>query len=370
MSKEAVLQEFGLTDVEIKVYLTLLQFGETTASEISKRTGKNRTFTYDRLKKLADFGLVSSVIKDHKNYFIAAEPSQLLSILKEREEKIQSILPELEKIRKPLPIGPEVEVYSSVKGVKTALNLMLSSKKLIYLHGTLSLFESTMPTYFKIWNNRRIKEQIEMRVLSSESVDLELTESDLLSEEEKSVTSNFTFGNKTLLVMWGDNPVAVLITSKEIAANNISVFNTIWNREVKIYSGSKGIQRAFMELLNNTKEFVGFGYSKDLSEVYTLEFSDNWHINRLKKKVDSRIIAFDEARTRTYYEPRTKQKKDFHVRFLDRKLQGPACISLSDNMVATFVYTEKKFRVIVNKNKETVKVYKKYFDELWNTAKN
>lgn len=369
MSKEAVLQEFGLTNVEIKVYITLLQFGEATASQIAKRTSKNRTFTYDRLKKLSDFGLVSSIIKDHKKYFIAAEPSQLISILKEREEKIQGILPELEKIRKPLPIGPEVEVYSSVKGVKTALNLMLSSKKMIYLYGTLNLFENAMPTYFRIWNKRRIKENIEMRILSNESIDLDLTESDLLSEEEKSVTSTFTFGNKTLLVMWGDYPVAVLITSKEIAANNVAVFNTVWNREVKIYTGSKGIQKAFMELLEDTKEFIGFGYSKDLSNVYTVEFSDKWHIERIKKKISCRIIAFDEKTTREYYEPRINQKEDFHVHFLDKKLQGPACISLSDKMVATFVYTEKKFRVIVNKNKETVNVYKKYFDELWSTAK-
>ena len=59
MSKESVLQNFGLTDAEVKVYITLLQLGESTASEISKKTGANRTFTYDRLKKLGDMGLVS-----------------------------------------------------------------------------------------------------------------------------------------------------------------------------------------------------------------------------------------------------------------------------------------------------------------------
>ena len=60
MSKESVLQNFGLTAAEIKVYITLLQ-AEATASEIAKKTGTNRTFTYDRLKKLSDIGLVSLV---------------------------------------------------------------------------------------------------------------------------------------------------------------------------------------------------------------------------------------------------------------------------------------------------------------------
>lgn len=369
MNKETVLQEFGLTDAEVKAYITLLQFGESTASDIAQKTGKNRTFTYDRLKKLANFGLVSSIIKDHKKYFVAAEPTQLLSILREREEKIQGILPELITLRKSISIGPEVEVYSSGKGIQTALNLTLSSK-LLYLHGSIQLFEQTMPTYFSIWNNRRIKAKIPIRILSSEHIQLALTESDLLSEEEKSVTSTFTFDDKTLLVMWGDQPVAILIKSREVAINNISFFNTIWNREVKIYSGTKGIQRAFLELLHNTKEFVGFGYSKDLSDVYTVEFSNKWHELRIHKKITSRIIAFEDEKTRSYYEPREKQKRNFNVRFLERTYQGPACISLSDTTVATFVYTEKKFRVIVNKNKETVQVYKKYFEELWNKAKD
>ncbi|MAF35799.1 hypothetical protein CL622_01630 [archaeon] len=369
MGKEKVLQEFGLTNAEVKVYINLLEFGESTASEVSKRTGKNRTFTYDRLKKLSDFGLVSFIIKDYKKYFIAANPSQLLSILKEREERIQGILPELKKLKRPLILGPKVEVYSSSKGVKTALNLMLNSKDTIYLHGTLKCFQRKMPTHFRIWNQRRIKKKIHMRILSSENVTLTLAKSGLLSEEEKDVTSNFTFGSFTLLIMWGDYPVAVLIRSKEIAENNRAFFYTIWDREVKIYSGSKGIQKAFIELLEETKEFIGFGYSKDLSDVYTVEFSNGWHMERIKKKISCRIVAVEDKLTREYFKSRIKGKTKFSVRYLDQIIQGPACISLSDNMVVTFLYTEKKLRAILNRNKEAVAVYKKYFDQLWKQAK-
>src|SRR3989338_3566561 len=369
MSKESVLQNFGLTDAEVKVYITLLQLGESTASEISKKTGANRTFTYDRLKKLGDMGLVSSIIKDNKKYFKAAEPAQLLSILKEREEEVKDILPELEKLKQPIKLGPEVEVYSTVKGVKTALNLMLNQKHEIYLHGTLKKFQEIMQTHFEIWNKRRIKAKIKMKILSSESFDLDLSESDILTEEEQTITSNFTFGDTMLDIMWGDYPVAVLIKSKEIAKNNITFFNTIWNREVKIYSGANGMQRAFMELLEDTKEFIGFGYSKRLSDVYTMEFSDKWHIERIKKKIPCKIIAYEERETREYFKPRLQIKKEFYVKYLPKELQGPACISLSDKMIATFVYTEKRFRVVLNKNKETVNVYKRYFNDLWKEAK-
>lgn len=369
MNQEEVLQNFGLTAAEVQVYITLLKFGEMTASEIAKKTGTNRTFTYDRLKKLGDTGLVSSFIKDNKKYFRPAQPSQLLSILKEREEEIKNILPQLEQLKQEKEIGPGVELYSSSKGVQTALNLMLKQKYTIYLHGTLKKFQERMPTFFTIWNSRRIKQKSFMKILSSEEIALEYAEADLLSEEEKTETATFTFGDATLLVMWSEYPVAILIKSKEIADNTIAFFNTIWNREVKIYSGVKGIQRAFFELLDDTKEFIGFGYSKQLSDVYTVEFSDAWHVERNKNNVKSKIIAFDEKTTRHYFGPRVREKKSFSVQFLPKELQGPACISLSDTTVATFVYTEKKFHVILNKNKETVAVYKKYFEELWKDAR-
>ena len=369
MNQEEVLQNFGLTAAEVQVYITLLKLGEMTASELAKKTGTNRTFTYDRLKKLGDTGLVSSFIKDNKKYFLPAQPSQLLSILKEREEQIKNILPQLEQLKQEKESGPIVELYSSSKGVQTALNLMLKQKYAIYLHGTLKKFQERMPTFFTIWNSRRMKQKSFMKILSSEEVVLEYAEADLLSEEEKTETATFAFGDATLLVMWSEYPVAILIKSKEIAENTIAFFNTIWNREVKIYSGVKGIQRAFFELIKNTKEFVGYGYSKQLSDVYTVEISDAWHVERNKKNVKSRIVAFDEKDTREYFKPRTNVKKDFIVKHLDKKLQGPACISLSDTMIATFVYTEKRFHVILNKNKETVAVYKKYFEELWKQAR-
>lgn len=369
MDKQSTLQSFGLTAAEVSVYLMLLQLGEATASEVAKKTGKNRTFTYDRLKKLGDSGLVSSIKKDNKKYFKAAEPIQLLSILKEREEQIQEILPELEKLHDTEKKEPNVEVYSGIKGVKTACNIMLKEKKTIHLYGTIKHFQESFQSFFEIWNSRRIKEKIPLRVLTSENINLELTEYDILPEEETTITSHFTFGDNILIVMWANPPLAVLIKSKDIAANQINFFNTIWNREVKIYSGVNGILRAFWELIQNTNEFIGFGYSKQLADVYTVEYSNKWHSDRIKRNVKSRLIAYDEPETRTYFGPRTESKKDFNVQYLPKELQGPACISLSDKMIATFVYTEKKFRVIVNKNKETVSVYKKHFEELWKKAK-
>ncbi len=369
MDMKRILQNFGLTDAEINVFLLLLQFGELTASEIAKKVGMNRTFTYDRLKKLGDMGLVGFIIKDNKKYFEAAEPSQLLAILQEKESQIKSILPKLEKLRVVSKEGPEVKVFSSKKGVRTALNLILKDNKLVHIQGSISEFQKRMDSYFAIWNSQRIKRKIKAKILSNGFVQMELAESTLLSEE-KSSSTKFMFGNKVITVMWADTPVAILIESKEIAEDNIAFFNDIWNKEIKIYSGVDGLAKAFFELIEKkTKFHYGLGYSYALSQIYGKKLSDDWHVVRLKNKIVSQYISYDGKEDKNYFRGRMKKWQDFNIRFLDKITLGPTCVTISEHMIVTFIYTEKDLKVIVNKNKETIAAYKKHFESLWKKAK-
>src|SRR3990167_2908731 len=370
MQREEVLQNFGLTKAEVKLYIELLRIGEATANELAKHTNTNRTFAYDRLKKLLDSGMISYVIKDNKKYFKAAEPSQLLSILKEKEEQVRSILPELEQLKKPYKPGPKVELFSSKKGISTALNLILREKKEVLIHGSMSPFIKLMGSYFDIWNQRRIKEKIKAKILANENLSIPFSEIDLLSEEEKSNTATFTFGDKIVIAMWSDNPVAILIESEEIAKENVLFFNSLWNREIKIYSGIEGIQRAWMELVSKkSKELVGFGFSWDLAQIYGREFSNKWHETRIKNNIPARLISYDDKNSKKYFDVRMIEWEKFNIQFLDKDTSGPACITLSDNLIVQFLYTEKKLRVIVSENKEMIAIYKKHFENLWKKSK-
>ncbi|HJN57178.1 MAG TPA: helix-turn-helix domain-containing protein [Candidatus Woesearchaeota archaeon] len=370
MNKEQILQNFGLTEAEVSLYITLLKLGESTASELSEKTNTNRTFTYDRLKKLLDSGLVSYVVKDNKKYFKAAEPSQLLSIIKEKEEQVKGILPELEKLKAFQEEGPKAEIFSSKKGIRTVLNLILKEKKEVLIHGSIIKFKESMDSYYEIWNNRRVKEKIKAKVLTNEEIEIPFTDISLLNEEEKSSITTFTFGNKVIITLWSDVPVAILIKSKEIAQDNIKFFYNLWEREIKIYSGVEGIRRAWMELvLEKSKELVGFGFSWDLARIYGRDFSNKWHKQRSKNNIPARLISYNDKNSNKYFNMRMIEWKNFNISFLDKDICGPACITLSDNLIVTFLYTEKKFRVIVSKNKEMISVYRKHFETLWKNSK-
>ncbi len=338
MNKEQVLHYFGLTHAEATLYLTLLTTGEATASDLARKTNTNRTFAYDRIKKLLGTGLLSFVVKDHKKYFKAANPSQLLAILKEKEEQVNSILPELEKMMAPIRAGPDVKLFSSKNGVRTALNLILKDKHSVNIQGSVLRFQEVMESFFEIWNSRRVKEHISLRVLSNEEIKLELAQVDILPEEEKSSTTTFTFGNKVIIVLWADIPVAILIESEAIANNTRAFFNAIWDREIKIYSGVDGILKAFFELVEKkTKVHLGIGYSWVLAQVYGKRMSNEWHTTRLKNKIISQLISYDDPKSKQYFKNRMGEWKNFKIRFLDKDICGPACMTLSDHMIATFI---------------------------------
>ncbi|MBI5392975.1 hypothetical protein HZA96_03835 [Candidatus Woesearchaeota archaeon] len=369
MDKQQVLQSFGLTEAEVKLYLMLLNLGEATASELSIKTNTNRTFTYDRIKKLLDTGLISFVIKDNKKYFKAAEPSQLVAILNEKLEQVKTVLPELEKLKQPREQKSEVKIFSSKNGIRSALNLILNKKQQVYIHGSLKNFEKVMEEYYTIWNVRRVKENIKTKILSNEDISLELAEIDLLTAEERSSITTFTFGNNVIIALWSTLPIAIHIESQEIAKDTLNFFNAVWQREIKIYSGVDGIIKAYFELIQGSPTYyIGIGYSEALAKVYGTRMSDDWHKIRLKKDLTARLISYPDKNSKNYFRKRMKQWQKFHVRFLPKDICGPACITLSDHMIATFIYTEKDFKVIVNKNKETIAAYKKHFEELWKKA--
>ncbi len=75
-SKEEILRDLGLTEKEIKVYLTSLSLGQSTVNAIAKKSQLNRVTCYDILKYLKEKGLVSYVIKSGVKYFEAAEPQK------------------------------------------------------------------------------------------------------------------------------------------------------------------------------------------------------------------------------------------------------------------------------------------------------
>lgn len=236
------LKKFGLAEKEAKVYLTLLGVGQALASEVAKKTNIQRQLIYDLFERLIEAGLVSFVIKDNKKYFKAAPPEQLIALLKEKQEAINEVIPELKKIEAfEEHKKPKIEVYEGVEGMKTILNevLRIEKKELIVYGSSKSSFE-VMPLFMENWHNRRIQQKLKVRIIYNQTEKtekrikkfdhtLKLMEVRFLPVEATTPTATLIYANKiALIVLLKDEPYATLIESKELKKNYEEYFENIW----------------------------------------------------------------------------------------------------------------------------------------------
>ena len=76
-----LLEEIGLTNGEIKVYLALLKLAETTTGKIIEEAQISSGKIYEILDKLIKKGLVSYITKDKTKYFTTSSPNRILDYM-------------------------------------------------------------------------------------------------------------------------------------------------------------------------------------------------------------------------------------------------------------------------------------------------
>ncbi len=119
---EKVLKDLGFTEKETIAYLSLLELGEATAGQISKKSDLNRTTMYDILGLLMKKGLVKRFNKGSKTFFAALEPKRLLAYidreientkeqLTKQKSEVEKLLPELISRQYKNSTRPKVEFY-------------------------------------------------------------------------------------------------------------------------------------------------------------------------------------------------------------------------------------------------------------------
>lgn len=119
-----VLQQVGLNEKEVSVYLALLELGSQPASVIAKKAKINRSSTYLVLDSLIKRGFVNQYVRADVKYFTAADPEIIIKSIKKQESKLKktrddltSILPDLYGLANPLTIKPKIRYYEGEKGV-------------------------------------------------------------------------------------------------------------------------------------------------------------------------------------------------------------------------------------------------------------
>ena len=105
------------------------------AGEITKKSGIHRRSVYDAIERLIQKGLVSYLKTNNRKYFEAVNPERLLEILKEKEDNIKTLLPELKLLKETSKEKKETLFFRGKQALRTVFDDQIRVGKEICIFG-------------------------------------------------------------------------------------------------------------------------------------------------------------------------------------------------------------------------------------------
>jgi HTH-type transcriptional regulator, sugar sensing transcriptional regulator len=225
------LKHSGLSKTESKVYLSLLKLGSVKAGNISKESELDRTTTYSCLKSLGEKGLVSYVIIGKVKWWQASDPKNFEIYLKDKLEKVQAVLPNLEKIYYQRKLKENVRLFKGNKGVKTVLDDIISESNENCVFGSEGQLEKRLPFYAKRFVAQLEKSGIRVKSLVRKTRTMSYSKfreaRSIDAKGESPVVTNI-YGNKIAIIVWSDIPEVILIENEAAANSYREYFDFMW----------------------------------------------------------------------------------------------------------------------------------------------
>ncbi len=230
------LKRFGLNDKEISVYLALLRGGTLTGGAVASKTHLHRRTAYDILDALMEKGLVTHSIRERRRFFQATPPKNFLGIIKEQEESIKGILPELETLQREATNSANAEVFMGIKSVKKIFEDILNFKEYCVLGAGEPLTDLLGP-FFLLFQKRKREMGIHSRIIIAKKFIHKDVATKSFGEvrylnEFESPTTTYVFGNKVAIIL-SDPAMGILITSEKVSESFRNYFHLLWNTAAK-----------------------------------------------------------------------------------------------------------------------------------------
>ncbi len=127
-----IIEQYGLTKIEAKIYLAVLETGEASILDIAKKTGIKRTSIYYMLDHLVEKSILISVIRNKKKYYTAASPADLLKSLRSRLSEFEKTSEVLEQHKNKMFKRPRIYFLEGPSGFKQVWHMVFQSKPAEY----------------------------------------------------------------------------------------------------------------------------------------------------------------------------------------------------------------------------------------------
>lgn len=238
LTKELV--GIGLSNNESRVYLAILELGETTVARIAKKSGVKRPTVYLAIETLKARGLVNVFKKGRRTVFNAESPKKLEERAMETASHIKNVMPELLAMANAIDQKPSVRYFEGKDGIRDLFKDMLEYPKSELLEWYSESYISDFDEKFfsEYFTPERVKRNIRTRAILPAHPAIrkfvernvpELRKTKLLSPDEYKIRTeiNIYAGRKISMVAFREE-VGLIIESKLIYDSMKNLFELMW----------------------------------------------------------------------------------------------------------------------------------------------
>lgn len=239
MADSEVLEEMGLSPLEARLYLVLLEAGQSKSGDIIKKSKLQSSTVYHTLGSLAEKGLVSYILRGEIKHFQAEAPEAFLGFLEDKRRKFEEALPGIKKMQNAGIRIKSARVFEGLNGLKSAFADVLATMK----KGEEYYFFQVSPEYlndrrvalfFRNYHLKRSGRGIRVKGLSIIGAKermryiYDLPHTQVRYLKEFLPTGLVIYKDKVTTLDWDSEPAAFQIQSRKVAESYRKFFEEKW----------------------------------------------------------------------------------------------------------------------------------------------
>jgi sugar-specific transcriptional regulator TrmB len=231
-----ILKEFGLTGNEVEIFLSVAQEEALSATQIAKKTGLNRPYTYYAIERLLEKGYLSQIKNQGKRCFRAVDFKQISSLEEHKLEMLRHLFGDLEKLRNKNQEETSVEILKGKFVIKNIFKKIASEVKpkeeVLYWGLDEQKMESVEPAYLRKLLNSFEKNRItEKIIIGASGRKLEYAKTSQYRHLQKELlgnTAKIIYQNTVIDLVYGYPLYAIVTKNPDFADVARKQFRFFW----------------------------------------------------------------------------------------------------------------------------------------------
>ena len=234
-----ILEDLGLTNSEIKAYISLLELGSSSAGQILEKSGLQNSVLHRALNSLIEKGIITYILEGKKKIYQATDPENFIQFIDDKKKRFKDLLPELRNIQIFSKQKSRAEIFKGKRGINELYNTLLKNEGKEYNTfggGSQVTYDIMGESWWRNLHAKRIDKKIPSRQVFDETLKayanglttLPMTKIRLLPRKFEQLQETIIIGDMVGIAIFTMNPYGILIQDSIVAKGYRKQFDIIW----------------------------------------------------------------------------------------------------------------------------------------------